>query len=582
MTAIRSLIQHRRWRWRLASTVLTQAAELLAWYAVIAFVAGGDETEQGAYWLSAILMARVVPAIVLGPLGGTIVDSTNRRRLLAGLDLFRALATLGMAAVIGAEGSRTLVVLFIVVTSVAGTIARSATVAVMPMLLLEDEIGIANTVESAVAHLSFLAFPALGVGLLTTFEPATVLVSVVILWIASSLCASRIGDVGGTGNDPEKSSQRNTRPQDSLSRNFSLSRNVWPKWNEFVKGFVIIGRDRGLMALVALVSAEFLAFGAQQVLYVLVARDRLDLGSEGVGLLVVFAGLGGLVAAPFVVRLSTSSQLGLIAGVSAVATTAPLAFMAFVDSRPVAFALMFIEGLTSIVFDIAALTLLQRAVAENALGRVSGLQDSVGSLGQVLGSALVPVLVGVVGLGPSLATFGFISMALTSMTIPPLIALGSKLELRRRESRDLTVWLGGLAPFVGMDVIGCERLARSSVEMTVRPGEVVIMEGENPDDVFAIRSGRLGVTIADEAREIPEMKEGDVFGEIGLLRGVPRTATVTALSDCSLVRIDGRVFRSVLVGKQLAIDPIVGGMHVRLGRTHPHLVAAANLAIEER
>src|SRR5262249_19255847 len=75
----------------------------------------------------------------------------------------------------------------------------------------------------------------------------------------------------------------------------------------------------------------------------------------------------------------------------------------------------------------------------------------------------------------------------------------------------------------------------------VSAGSVVVREGEPGDSLFLIASGKLRVaTKADKGEEIvlAELGPGDFFGEVALLPRRPRTATVTALTDAELLRVD--------------------------------------------
>jgi CRP-like cAMP-binding protein len=99
----------------------------------------------------------------------------------------------------------------------------------------------------------------------------------------------------------------------------------------------------------------------------------------------------------------------------------------------------------------------------------------------------------------------------------------------------------------------------------------VVAEGEPADDLYVVRSGTLTVTVAGAAEQPPDLGPGDVFGEIGLLRGGVRTATVTAVDDVELDRISGTMFVDIATPSASAASPLLGGMRTRLHRTHPHL-----------
>jgi MFS family permease len=313
-------------------------------------------------------------------------------------------------------------------------------------------------------------------------------------------------------------------------------------------------------------------FGAEQVLFVLLARDRLDLGVEGVGVLMAAAGLGGLLIAPFTGKLASSRRIDWLAGVAGVASGTALVVLAFVDSRPLALLLVGLDGMGAIVFEITVITLLQRAVAEDVLGRVYSVQDALSAVGEVAGSLLAPILAATVGLGFALATVGLVGAGISAATIPVIVALAARLEARRVELRSTTEWLATIAELADFGPAELERLARSAQVVTEIAGSVVVREGDRPDDLYVVRTGRLAVTSSSTTDPIPDLVADDLFGEIGLLRGIPRTATVTATVDSELVRIDGSVFVDVALGGAAPADPLARAVRHRLGRTHPHLV----------
>jgi cAMP-dependent protein kinase regulator len=89
-----------------------------------------------------------------------------------------------------------------------------------------------------------------------------------------------------------------------------------------------------------------------------------------------------------------------------------------------------------------------------------------------------------------------------------------------------------------------ERLSRLAERMDRRevgPGTVVIREGEPGDRFFAVLSGMLSVSQAGRG-ERTTLKPGDVFGEVALAMGVPRTATVTAITPCVVASCDQAAF----------------------------------------
>jgi CRP-like cAMP-binding protein len=85
-----------------------------------------------------------------------------------------------------------------------------------------------------------------------------------------------------------------------------------------------------------------------------------------------------------------------------------------------------------------------------------------------------------------------------------------------------------------------EGIARSLVREHVAAGSVVLREGAPGDDFVVIAEGDVEVT--HRGHRLRVLHRGDGAGEIALLRDVPRTATVTALTDVVLYRLPRQPF----------------------------------------
>lgn len=97
---------------------------------------------------------------------------------------------------------------------------------------------------------------------------------------------------------------------------------------------------------------------------------------------------------------------------------------------------------------------------------------------------------------------------------------------------------------------GCSKrelaiIARASKEVNHKQGAVIAREGERGIGLFLIVEGQCSVTIGGKVKA--KLGSGDFFGEVALLDGGPRTATVTALSAVKLIGITGWVFRGLLM-----------------------------------
>ena len=93
------------------------------------------------------------------------------------------------------------------------------------------------------------------------------------------------------------------------------------------------------------------------------------------------------------------------------------------------------------------------------------------------------------------------------------------------------------------------RLADGALQRRYARGETVVREGEEGRSMFLVKSGRLAVSIegvGGTSQSITVLEAGSAFGEISLLTGVPRTATVRAITEATLVEIDKGTLSPIL------------------------------------
>jgi len=110
-------------------------------------------------------------------------------------------------------------------------------------------------------------------------------------------------------------------------------------------------------------------------------------------------------------------------------------------------------------------------------------------------------------------------------------------------------------------------------------GEAIVRQGAAGHSLFVIRRGEAAVTLAGTDGEVARLRAGDVLGEMSLLTGEARTATVTAMADCDLLEIDAAGFRSVVLANPSVLERVTSVTATRreeLNRHREvHAVAAA-------
>ncbi|HEX4406354.1 MAG TPA: cyclic nucleotide-binding domain-containing protein, partial [Polyangia bacterium] len=102
--------------------------------------------------------------------------------------------------------------------------------------------------------------------------------------------------------------------------------------------------------------------------------------------------------------------------------------------------------------------------------------------------------------------------------------------------------------FRALDAEKIDRLARRMRMIIYGPGEVVLRQGDPGDSLYVVRAGSVAVQLgADGARkEIATLSAGQFFGEMSLMTGESRSATVVAKSDCECYVVDKQAFQEIL------------------------------------
>jgi CRP-like cAMP-binding protein len=106
-------------------------------------------------------------------------------------------------------------------------------------------------------------------------------------------------------------------------------------------------------------------------------------------------------------------------------------------------------------------------------------------------------------------------------------------------------------------------------------GEAIMRQGAAGHSLFVIRRGEAAVTLAGTEGEVARLHPGDVVGEMSLLTGEARTATVTAVTDCELLEIDAAGFRRVVLANPSVLERVTSVTATRRAELDRHREAHA-------
>jgi small-conductance mechanosensitive channel/CRP-like cAMP-binding protein len=114
------------------------------------------------------------------------------------------------------------------------------------------------------------------------------------------------------------------------------------------------------------------------------------------------------------------------------------------------------------------------------------------------------------------------------------------------------------------------QLVAASRTLLYEAGQAIVREGDPGGSMFVVRRGEASVTLAQTDGELARHREGGFFGEMSLLTGDPRTATVTAVTDCELLEIDADAFRRVVLSDAAVVERVTAAVAQRRAELDQH------------
>lgn len=149
---------------------------------------------------------------------------------------------------------------------------------------------------------------------------------------------------------------------------------------------------------------------------------------------------------------------------------------------------------------------------------------------------------------------------------------------RKRERERL---LARIDLFATLDDEHRHEVAAGTVMRVFGDGEAIVRQGTPGQSMFAICSGRAAVTLEPDKRQVATIESGGYFGEMSLLTGEPRTATVTAVGDTTVLEIDAEVFRKLGAEHPREIEKIAMAAAVRRGELEQVRAAGQGAAVAD-
>jgi hypothetical protein len=498
-----------------AAYALFVLTEYSVWIAMLVFA----YRHGGAAVAGLVALAQLVPAAVLAPVFATLADRRSPVALLAGGYLAQATA-MGATAMAVAADVPLAAYAAAIIASTAVTTTRPAQSTLIPSLsVTPDQLTAANVVAGwmeaagiALAGLLTGVVMALG-GVALVFAECAGLGA-----IGTALVATlRVGTLAGS-------------PQDAGAVLADLG-----------EGMRLVARQPRLRLMLTLLTAQAMAVGSLDLLFVILAVTVLGRPQAWAGYLNAAYGVGAVLAALAGVFLVGRRLGGPILGAALLLSCALAALAAHVGVMGT-LALLMLAGASRAILDVATRTLLQRSVPADVIGRAFGILEGLSMAGLAVGSLLVPALV-YLG-GTRLALLGVAAVL-------PLGAAASGSGLFRLNAGVRVpiveiALLRSIPIFAELPAPAIEGLAAALTPADVAAGGVLMRQGDTGDAYYAIATGQFDVT--QDGRFLRRCGRGEGVGEIALLRALPRTATVTARTNATVYRLAREPFLTAVLG----------------------------------
>lgn len=492
--------------------------------------------EGGATAVGVFVAVRFVVLPVVTPLGAVVADRVSRRAFMMTSDLLRA-ALVAVAAIAVGLHVPGLVYVLAVLAAAVGAPFRSAQAGLVPALAeTPEQLTASNAIASNLENVVVFAGPALGALLVGTldvqvafwFDVATFMVSFLLVAGVREPVPLPIGAAHDVDDDE-------------------------PFLVALTAGFRLLGRDADLRGVAGLAAAQGLVWGALNVFLVVVAVRDLGTGASGVGYLNAVLGAGTVVGGLVVLSRLGRGSLGRDMVLGVLGWSLPLLLLAGAPSVWSAFVALALVGLLDPFVNLGLDTVPQRLAPERMLSRVFAAVDTALTAATAIGAAVAPLLVHALGARGAMAAIGVVVAAYAVGSLPRMRALDRRLA----EPAELAL-VRATTLFAPLASPVQEALARQLEPRDVPAGDVVVREGEVADRFYLIASGSVEVSHAGAVLRTEHA--GDFFGEIGLLRRLPRTATVTARTDVALLVLDRAAFLDAVAGTgaaRIAAEEIV-------------------------
>ena len=336
----------------------------------IAIAAGpllvASKTDQ-AFLVALAALLQWVPPLLFGLWAGALTDRLDRRLIIVIVDVLRAIVLALLATAIAVDAAPVwLVLVAMFLLGTAEVFADNTTSTLLPMLVSRDDLAIGNSrIMAGFVTINQLVAPPIGALLFTLAHFVPFVTEAVLVLFAAGL-VSRL----------------------QLPSSVRSADDERPVWQDIVEGFRWTLHHGAVRTLVLTILIFNITFGAAWSVLVLYATKHLGLGSIGFGLITTVQALGGLLGTLAYGWLTRRISLGDIMRIGLIIETLTHLVLASTSSPYVALPVFFVFGAHAFIWGTTSMTVRQRAVPTELLGRVGAVNLMGVFGGLVVGAAI--------------------------------------------------------------------------------------------------------------------------------------------------------------------------------------------------
>ena len=479
----------------------------------------------GSTALGLVAFLQLAPAAVFAPVGATLGDRYRREVMLTVAYAVFAASSASVAIALFASWPVGVIYILAAVNATVLTLVRPFHESLLPALARSTEQLTAGYVAGGtIENLGLIAGPLLaglsaaawGTGAVFVITTALLLVGTILVW---SVKTTTVVDRG----------------TDQSAIQMTLD------------GFGALREARPTVILLMLTSVIFLA-GVLEVATIVLAFEVFGSEDAGAAWLNAAIGLGAAAGSVLAVVLIGKRYLAASMRRGLLLIAVSVSLIPIVGSQAVALVALAVMGAGWTFVDVSGRIMLQRVIPLGGLSRAFGVLEGTSMAAEALGSVAGALLIGWLGVGWTL-------VVVTLLILFVLLANRGALQ-----DADVGVivpiehlhLLRSTPMFAALGPAELERLARAIEGESVSPGSAVCVQGEPGERFYFLERGTARVV--RDGMDVATLGTGDFFGEIALLRDIPRTATVEAVTDLDLLVLERGPFLDAIKSSACQIE----------------------------